>query len=359
MKNWLKISLLSLAFLGHAMHAMITTAAIAVPFAIPAAKLYSYYHAAINFGKSFQPTLDNLKVFTLSPATATDRKTLTPFEMCKAIQEGRRQELEGQYIKVNDKHYLLSLGIPKNAANIVVHSAGYDGPAGNAKLKHAWAGIEATNLLKNNLIPDNTPVVFYQAPVNYFSTFSFGGEFAQKCLNFVVEQNIENNPSASIALSGDCVGATGVFNWLTNQNYTHDGKFKNIKAFFAESPSSSFAPFADNVAQNHVPCGLRWTIPLIFKAAFPNCKWEQPTILDKASALPDHIQYHIGYMPTDKAANPRDAQAIANALQNAGKKIEVCSATDSSLSHGKLGLDAGYQQSVRTFLDKIAQAQQA
>jgi len=199
--------------------------------------------------------------------------------------------------------------------------------------------------------------VFYQAPVNHFSTFSFGGAFAQKCLNFVVEKNIESNPTASIIVSGDCVGTTGVFNWLTNPIYKDDSKFNHIKAFFAESPSSSIEPFADNIAKNHIPYGLQWIIPLVFKAAFPNCEWGQPTILNNADKLPEHIHYHIGYIPTDKAANPRDAEAIAQALTQAGKKIELCAATNSTLSHGKLGLDEGYQQSVQEFL-KEATAEQ-
>ncbi len=357
MKNWLKTSLLSVLFVSHAIHAC-EGPALAVAAIAPhiAANVMATYRSAVTFGETFQPNLDNLNVFTITPVEKdAAREELQPLDVCRAIKEGRRQELDQKYVAIGEKQYQLSCEIPSNTSAIVVHSPGYDGYLGSAPIKFAWAGKEAINLLKNNIIPDNTPVVCFEGPVNYPSTFSFGGAFDQKCLDFVYNRVKENNPKASIILSGDCKGATGVLNYLINPQYKNDDKLKPVKAVFLESPSSSLAPFAENVANNHVPSGLRWTIPLIFKGAFHNCKWNEPTILDKTADIPDHIKLHIGYLCGDKAANPRDTAAIVQALQNAHKEVESFEDTNLSLGHGHLGQSTGYQQSVRAFLDRIVQ----
>jgi hypothetical protein len=357
MKNWPKISFLSLVFAGQALNANVPLLiyAATAPFApFIAANTASAYRSVMNFGQNFEPNLDNLNVFTLIPTHEKSESTpLKPVEVCQIIKDGHRLELEGRHVAINDKQYKLSCDIPKDCESIVVHNAGYDGYVGSAPIKFAWAGREATNLLKNNLIPDNTPVVCFEGPVNYPSTFSFGGEFDQKCLDFVYGQTRQNNPKASIILSGDCKGATGVLNYLSNRQYTDNGRLDSVKAAILESPSSSLAPFADNVAKNHVPAGLRWLIPLIFKGAFHNCKWDQPTILDKANDVPNHVKVHVGYLKGDKAANPRDAAAIVQALIAAGKNVESFEHTDTSLGHGHLGQSKGYQKSVREFLDTI------
>lgn len=359
MKHWLKISILSLTISAQAIHAsgLLIYAAIA-PFApFIAANTISTYRSLMDFGKNFQPDFDKLNLFTISPTDETPSDRITPLEVCQTIKNGNRLNLEGKYVEINNKPYRLSCHIPTNSQSILIHNPGYDGYAGSAPIKFAWAGKEATNLLKNNLIPSNTTVVCFEGPVNYPSTFSFGGEFDQKCLNFVYQETKKNNPEGSIIISGDCKGATGVLNYLTNSEYNKNNDFDPIKAIILESPSSSIAPFAENVAENHVPAGLRWTIPVIFKAAFYNCKWDKPTILDQADRMPDHIKVHIGYLKGDKAANPRDAAAIANALKNANKTVETFEHTDTSLGHGHLGESTGYQESVRKFLDEIVKKQ--
>lgn len=362
MKNWLKITALSLPFLGNAIHAVYELPVLAtIAGSIIASRARDRY--AQKAQESFQPDIDNLNVFHLKRAEKNDtHKTIKPIEISEAQSKGKLKELDGHYVEINNhEHWKLSYGLPKDSKTIMIHHAGYDGYLGSAKIKFAWAPISTIRLIQNNLVPNDATVVCFEGPGNYPTTCTWGGEFDQKCLDFIVKKTVENNTDSSIILTGLCKGGTAISNYFTNTQY-HNENLKHIKAVILESIPSSVAPYADRVAKCHVPSGLQWTIPLVFKGfLYPYAPWNASTIIDKADKFPSNIPVHISWLANeqDDQVDPNDTRAIAEALKKQVKEIQTYQETDNSLRHGRLGQSEGYQQSVRTFLDKIVKEKQA
>ncbi len=169
----------------------------------------------------------------------------------------------------------------------------------------------------------------------------------------MVKKTVENNPNSSIILTGICKGATTVNNYLTNPQY-QNGSSSHIKAVVLESAASSVAPYASQIARHHVPSGVQWTIPIIFKNfLYPYAPWNKPTIIDNAAQFPRTIPVHIGFLAGDKNLDPEDTNSIIEALRKSGINVESYKETDPQLKHARLGQSKGYQQSVQQFLSNI------
>jgi len=320
--------------------------------ALGAACLTGLYYGWLGKPLKITPTLDNLNIVTFTPdVEKSSPKTSSIDEICKSIQNGTFSDTSMELTELPNNKIAVSAGVPSgNAKTIIINVSGFAGSSGNARYKYVGAGAYATcNNLKNGII--HAPCVSFDGTTNFRRSFNFAQTMDQECLDVVYQQVLKMNPEASIVMIGSCKGATTILNYLVA--YHQNPKLNNLKAIILESPSVCLEDLTDQVAKNHVPSMLQWSLPYIFKAWFPAYVWNQKTILTIPSEnIPTDIPIFIGSLEHDKVANPKNAEDIANKLAEVCKNVYLFKSTNRALTHGKIGQDKRYQQAVNAFLKK-------
>lgn len=271
--------------------------------------------------------------------------------VCKRIEKGCYFKNDNIHVTINNKTYNLSYKIPSGKkGRICIFVSGYSGKMSGSMYRYKGSGAYAVyRHLKHNVMRENVWISF-DGPVSYRKTFNFGQELDQSCLHEIYTEVVRRNPEAEIIFVGLCKGATTILNYLTNTAYTDT--FDPVKAIILESPLVSFETCTKKIARSKLPWPFGSFLPGFFRVAFPNYKWDQPTILQAAPNFPTHIKVFIGCSHHDSVAPCKDAHKIKTCLKNKQIDVDFFEEHDKDIKHALLTSCPQYQNRVESFIQQ-------
>lgn len=332
MKRLLHTSLLSMFLIAQCLHAR--------------SALYKWITAPLKVDIN----LKNLNILTFTPTVHPHGVMRSIDTVCTAIQRGQGNKNDTTHTVLDTKILNLSCAIPSGYKNktIFIYVSGYAGPFSTARYKYAGSGAYSAYMCFEQGIMHDAPCISFDAPVNYPSSFNLGQKLDQDCLDAVYQETVRLNPEAHIVLVGLCRGATTILNYLTNPSNKRN--FEPIKAVILESPILSLEALINQVTQTQVPKDLGLVLPYLLQATLPNYEWNQPTIIQHASAFPDHIPILMSGLVHDTIASYQDICAIIQSLKDAQKNIDFFACDAPEIKHANLVIVKDYQEKVHTFL---------
>jgi pimeloyl-ACP methyl ester carboxylesterase len=314
--------------------------------------------------KPFEPTHENLNLYTFAPAQdITDHDLNTAIDIhgfvdhfCNNKKPDNAQLIITDHANNPKKITTVQRGIPGNLDHeiIFVSSRGYakrDVPIPGDYLeliKNGGCALSGHMLIKDNIVTDAPCITFdYPDQRNYFS---FGQDTDIHCLHTVWEQVTAQYPNANIIGIGDCRGGKTFLELATTRP-------PNLKALILLSPFVSAWDMSNQLAKNY----LGWLpksgtiLHEFFNLYFPNFRPEKDNLMSKVQTIAPDLPIFIGYRHNDYLASLESMHELMRILHTQGNNhIYFVTVSDNHATHSRITPIPELQWAVNAFLARYA-----
>jgi len=311
--------------------------------------------------KPFEPTHDNLNMYTFTPAQEiTNHDDLhTTIDIHSFVDhfcnDTKPEEVQLVITDQNNKPKKITT-VQRGICTDLDHKVIFISSRGYAKrdlpvpgdylelIKNGGCALSGHMLIKDNIIA-NAPCITFDYP-DQRDYFSFGQETDIKCLQTVWQQVTAQYPHAHIVGIGDCRGGK-TFLELAAMRPTQ------LKALILLSPFVSAWDMSKQLAKNY----LKWLpksgtiLHEFFNLYFPNFKPEQDNLMSKVHTIAPDIPIFIGYRKNDYLASLESMHELMRILHAHGNNhIYFVTVSDEQATHSRITPIPELQQAVNAFL---------
>lgn len=304
------------------------------------------------FYRPGKPTLSNLNAITLYRAAQSQSTICSVQEAVNSMQLG---SFSPCLLSLSEKNYLAHPGIyvSPHEKTIVITSRGY-AYATQPKSQSAAASIVqfprvggglicATNWIKYLKI--TCPVICFDYQDDWHH-FDFGLSHDSDCLELVINEVIQQNPTCSIILIGTCKGSRSILHYLMRKN-----PIKNIKAAILDAPFASVEDLCKAAHDNF----FKW-MPHGHAIAYQLLRWWFPgynpeeDLKAHVNKLPKEMPILIGHLKNDLLAQDQQIKDFVAQLACCLNHVHVSVVSHPSITHSKLSHIPIFQQVSNAFL---------
>lgn len=290
--------------------------------------------------ENFIPSLENLNVYTFRPNEEIQGERLSIKSYLKLHQE--KKVLGKTRIAIKHPQYPLAakktvtaykgVNLKKDDAVIAILCRGFSLPIKiNGSLPQNGGGLLAAYKSYRDDVFDIPVVTFDFKDERIF--FNFGQSFDQRCLQFVYDKVVEQNPHAKIILFGTCRGAKTIFECVARQ----PEHFKQVSAIVAESPFFSVRELTIQSGRKYI--GILPTDFLgnyTFKKIFPNYNEKEDNLRAYVHQIPN-IPLFVTHRKHDQVISNRQMNTFIRQLNRSGHdKIYFYTTTKTCEPHARM-----------------------
>ena len=336
---------------------------------ISIAGLYGFYRW-LHSEEKFTPTVDNLNAFTfksvaeadtLIPSMHIDRivatinKNKSPDQVMTHISSQNAAPEKTVLIQnaVPEKTILIQKGVTttKEDPVVFIFSRGYartNTPGTNDNMIQNGGCAMAAYMLIQDHIVNQAPCITFDYP-DRRRCFNFGQKKDTRCLQYMYDCALNNNPNAHIVLVGDCRGAKAILNFAAQRP-------KNIKALVLFSPFFSAKQLTDQIARNYLSWfpGASGVLHGFFKSWFPSYNThEDQTFLTKVTHIAPDVPIFIAHRTHDTLVSTEQVNNFIDQLHTTDHhNIHLVMTDDMSARHSRLTPLKAIQQEVNRFFSQ-------